>query len=214
VKVEDVNLGNGAAAKVDALSSHLGELEVLIKKWQAKMDRPELVDVVADKLAELRGEHRDVARQLAEAQRKAASPFSEAWGQFRTAGQALAKDPSDDMRERCRSAIRRVVESVWVLIIPGKAGHGLRLCTVQVWFKSGAHRDYFIACKPPKSNGKRRIEATWWARSFAEVGIEADGLDLRKPEHAEDLAAALAEVNVEHLSKVLAEVKLPDVDSD
>jgi hypothetical protein len=193
VKVEDVRPGNGAASKVEALSARHGELEVLIGKWRAKMDRPELVDVVADKLAELRNEQRDVAARLAEAQREAASPFSEAWGQFKTAGQALAEDGSDDNRERCRTAIRRVVESVWVLIIPGRPGYGLRVCAVQVFFKSGVCRHYFIACKPPMSNGKKRVEGQVWSKSLAEV-TGADDFDLRDRSQVAGLEAALAAI--------------------
>jgi DNA invertase Pin-like site-specific DNA recombinase len=189
VKLEDVQPGEEKGVnKVESLAGRLAELEGLLKKWRAKMDRPELVDVVADKLAELEQERRGVAEKLAEAQQNAAAPFAEAWGQFRTAGEALKADNSDEMRERCRAAIRRVVESVWVLILPGRPGWGLRLCAVQVWFKSGAHRDYLILSRPPKANGIARREGQAWSRSLADMAAK---LDLRRPDHARRLEKAL-----------------------
>jgi DNA invertase Pin-like site-specific DNA recombinase len=195
VKIEDAQPGEEGNGKVESLAGRLAELEGLLKKWRAKMDRPELVDVVADKLAELERERRTVAEKLAEAQQDAASPFAEAWGQFKTAGQALAADNSDAMRERCRAAIRRVVESVWVLIVPGRPGYGLRICAVQVWFKSGAHRDYLILSRPPKANGIARREGESWSRSLADLA--PGGLDLRQRDHAERLEKALNTIPLE-----------------
>ena len=44
-------------------------------------------------------------------------------------------------RTRLRGAIRRVISSVWCLFV----AKGLtRRAVVQVWFKGGDHRDYFI----------------------------------------------------------------------
>jgi DNA invertase Pin-like site-specific DNA recombinase len=199
VKLEDVQPGEEkGVSKIERLAGRLAELEGLVKKWRAKMDRPELVDVVADKLAELEQERRTVAEKLAEAQQNATAPFAEAWGQFRTAGEALSADNSDETRERCRAAIRRVVESVWVLIMPGRPGWGLRLCAVQVWFKSGAHRDYLILSRPPKANGIARQEGQAWSRSLADVS-KLGALDLRKKKDAVALESVLAEVDVNAL---------------
>jgi hypothetical protein len=208
VKLADIKPGNGGASKVDDLATQQEALEALIKKWQAKMNRPEIVDMVADKLAELRNKQQEVAEQLALAQREAANPFSEALGQFRTAGRALATDNSDEMRERCRTAIRRVVESVWVLILPGRPGWGVRLCAVQVWFKSGAHRDYLIGCTPPRSNGKRRIEERVFVPRVGSLLFAAGrDLGLREPAKAQALEQMLTATDLAELVKELRPIE-------
>jgi hypothetical protein len=85
---------------------------------------------------------------------------------------------------------------VWVLIIPGRPGYGLRVCAAQVFFKSDVRRHYFIACKPPMGNGKKRVEGQVRSKSLAEVAGPGD-FDLRDPDHAAELERVLAAVPLE-----------------
>lgn len=187
VKVEDIHPDAPAVNKVEALAARLAEVEALIQKWRAKMDRPELVDVVADKLAELQRDHKTTADQLAEAKQDGVTPLSEAVGRLRVVGKSLADDNSDENRIRCRSAIRRAIESVWCLFIPGR---GTRLAVVQVWFRGGAHRDYLIRHKPAGKNARGVWPAQTEVESFADAGLPGD-LDLRERSDATRLEKAI-----------------------
>ena len=144
------------------------------------MDNPNLIDAVAE-ASEIGGEEAALSSELDEAQRDAATPLSESWGEALAAGMALEKKESDEARLKYRSAVRRAVESIWVLILPGR---GLRIAAAQVWFKSGAHRDYLIGYRVGVANKKSGATKTEsWSRSFAESGLK-DGLDLRTPSDA------------------------------
>ena len=175
VKVEEVREDAVGVLRSPALRNRLDEIDTLVKRWRAKMDRPELVDVVADKLTELEAERRATATRLAETEAEEGDSLADALGEVRTVGKALSADDSADNRLRCRAAIRRAVESVWCLFLPGR-GH--RLAAVQVWFRGGGHRDYLIAHK--RAGNNRRI--TWptktEVRSFAVDAVPRD-LDLR-----------------------------------
>jgi hypothetical protein len=182
----------GAGRKVETAAARLAETEGLIRKWQAKMDVPELVDAVADKLRELEGKRRALAAELATAQQEAASPWAESWGEFKSLTGALAKDPSDALRERVRAALRRAVESVHVLFVAPPRGP--RLCACQVWFKGepARHRDYLVVHDVPA--GYRR-PGRWWVRSLALPGRPGE-LDLRRRDHARRLERVLAKLDL------------------
>src|SRR5207302_715025 len=98
-----------------------------------------------------------------------------------------APDPTD-ARLRLRSALRRIVDSIWLLVVPrGQT----RLFAVQVWFAEGKrHRDYLILHQAAKANGRTRTEAYWRACSLSEV-IQPGALDLRKREDAARLETGL-----------------------
>jgi hypothetical protein len=149
VKVEDIDPGAPTGNRIETPAARRAGLESLSAEWRAMMDRPELVDVVADKLAGIEAEKRAVAARLGEAQREAASPLSEAVGHLRVVGTALEADDGDDNRARCQAAIRRAVESLWCLFAPGR---GWRVAAVQVWFKGGRHRNYVIVHRPAAKN--------------------------------------------------------------
>src|SRR5262249_25242918 len=133
----------------------------------------------------------ELTRQLTEARREAAHPLSEAWGEARTLLGALeaAADP-EDARLRLRSALRRVVDGIWLLVV--RRGRDA-LCGAQVWFKKDGRRDYLIFHRPPKGNNRVRREGFWQASSLPEA---AGKLDLRQPEHVKQLEAFLLKVQL------------------
>jgi DNA invertase Pin-like site-specific DNA recombinase len=184
VKAIDIEGASDATRKVEIASGKLAVTEGLIRQWEAKMDDPNIVDIVAAKLSELNTRRQKETDELAEAQREAASPISEVWGEFRTLADMLAETPSNELRAKVRSALRRSIESVTCLFV-GKGE--TRLCAARVQFTTGAHRDYIIEVRrkynrqePPPP---RVVSATWTDGPGA--------LDLRDPNHAEDVERAL-----------------------
>jgi hypothetical protein len=189
VRTKDIAGDDTAARKVEALSGRLTEADELTRQWKAKMDDPEIVDVVADKLRDLAARRKALAAELADAQREAASPVSEAWGEFRTLAGMDPDDDTDELRVRIRGALRRAVESVTCLF----AGtNQARVAAVRVQFREGGrHRDYVIlhrAARRGPRGGKGR-PAAWEAVSFADVG--ATGRDLRNPADVRKVEALL-----------------------
>jgi hypothetical protein len=188
VQVKDIAPDGSAESRAESLTVQVTDLDALAEKWQAKMDNPNTVDAVAAKLDELAIRRRELVKELAEAQNEAARPLGEVWKQARDAGRALAEDDSGDARERYRAAVRRAVESIWVLVMPGG---GVRVAAVQVWFKSGAHRDYLIGYRPARGVQAGEILKP---RSFAQP--EVGELDLRKPADAKVLEAVLSRLEL------------------
>jgi DNA invertase Pin-like site-specific DNA recombinase len=160
VKVEELGPEGPAVGRLNALRARRTELEELIAKWRAKMNRPELVDIVAENLAELETARKDTEMELADAEREDGTGLAAALGQLKTVGKAVAEDDSPANRLRCRAAIRAAVSEVRCLFMPGR---GARLAVVQVVFKGGAHRDYIII---HRAAGKSRWGA-WAAKTDA-----------------------------------------------
>lgn len=182
LRVSDVEGDNAGAAKVAALSGELAEVEALAGKWREKMDNPAIVDTVAAKLEELNGQIKQLRKELAAAEREAGTTLAEAWGEFRTLSEVLAKDKSEALREKVRAALRRAIESVTCLFL----GVGRRrVAAVRVEFRgTGRHRDYLIVYDPPRSNGARKGKARPpLVVSFAAAGLAGD-IDLRDPADA------------------------------
>jgi DNA invertase Pin-like site-specific DNA recombinase len=188
VKAADVFPDRGSLA-VEAAEARLEEVERLIRKWQEKMDDEELVELVSAKLKQLAARQKAAAEDLETARQEAASPLADSWGDFKSLAELLADDNSDAVRGRVQAALRRTVDSVWVLITKGRP----RVCAVQVWFKGepARHRDYLILHVPPSANRHARREGRWQVWSFAETDVPT-GLDLRRRAHAERLAKVLA----------------------
>ena len=68
-----------APSKIEALDGRLVELDVLIAAWTDKMNNPDIVDVVAAKLADLKAARKELTAERAAAQQEAAAPLKSAW---------------------------------------------------------------------------------------------------------------------------------------
>jgi DNA invertase Pin-like site-specific DNA recombinase len=167
----------------------LGEIEKVKARLQAKYS-----DAVADVLDRHEERKRALAEQLAEAKQEASSPAMEAWGQAKSLIETLDKAPDpDEARTRLRAAIRRIVDSIWMLVVPRGAA---RLAAVQIWFADGKHhRDYFILHRKANGGAVESRPAQWWARSLADV-VKPGALDLRKRADAARLEKLLAGVEI------------------
>src|SRR5262249_2347361 len=99
----------------------------------------------------------DIARQ------KASHPLTASWNETQTLAKVLEDaDDVKNVRLRIRSALRHIVESIWLLIVPRTS---TRLAAAQIRFNGGARRDYLIVHRANKGNQIKRTPASWTARS-------------------------------------------------
>jgi hypothetical protein len=114
-----------------------------------------------------------------------------------------------EARIRLRAALRRIVDSIWVLTVrekPRETARGFRskigsgrFAAVQVWFaEGGKHRDYLIYYRPRMAGAVGTREAVELVASMADV-VKLGPLDLRKRDHAK------------RLEKVLTDLELPEL---
>jgi DNA invertase Pin-like site-specific DNA recombinase len=184
--------------EVRLLQAELGETRGVVRKLEAELLKGD-VAALARVLRQQEARERDLVEKLRAAQQRAAHPLSAAWDEARPLLGALdgAPDPRD-ARLRLRSALRQVVESIWLLVVPRGRD---RLCVVQIRFAGGAsRRDYLIIHRPPKANGSARAEGGWWACSLANADVAALGqADLRDRDSALRLEADLGRLDAERL---------------
>jgi DNA invertase Pin-like site-specific DNA recombinase len=145
------------------------------------------LDEVHEALRKARDRETELAGRVEGARERDARPLGETWADIPALLDGTPPDDLEDRRLRVRAALRRVVESVWLLVVPRGRD---RLCAVQVWFEGGkGHRDYLILHQSARGNGKARQDGRWWARALK---LDAPGpLDLRKRADAEQLSAWL-----------------------
>ena len=163
-----------ATKKVESLGTEKGRLESLVKAWEAQMDNVATVAMVAAKLAQYSAELAVVSADLTEAQREAASPVSESWGEFRSLAGVLEKDNSDEMRTRVKAALRRCVSRVRCAF--GHKGR-VSVANVRVEFSTSKAREYVIIYKPGKSNHRIKREGTLFVDSIAMASTQAATID-------------------------------------
>jgi hypothetical protein len=191
--VHEILNGDQEPDETVALAGQLAGVEARIAELEAELLKGD-VAALARVLRQLEERKRDLAADLAAAREKAAHPLSESWGEAQTLVDALgsAPDPAD-ARVRLRSALRRIIDSGWLLVVPRGRD---RLCALQLWFADcKRHRDYLILHRPPKSNGKATVPGGWWVRSLASDAVPG-GLDLRRSEHAARLERVLSSIDL------------------
>jgi len=194
VRASDVEVVNDAGQKVEAIAGEHADAEQKVRWYKAKCDAAateEDFNIFAPKVVEWERRRKELAAKLAGAQREAASPAAETWGEFRTLADLLAKDDGDELRTRVRAALRRAVDGVYCLFVTKGA---VRLAAVRIEFKGGSGRDYLINYTPGRSNQNIKRPPSWGVASFASSGLPA--LDLRKAADvakAEKVLASIAE---------------------
>src|SRR5262249_29773527 len=143
--------------------------------------------------------------QLREAQQKEAHPQSESWGEAQSLAATIdtAPDPQE-ARLRLRTALGRIVDSIWVLVVPRGSD---RLCEAQLWF-SGCerYRTYFIVHRPPRSNGKKSQPGRWLVRSVTQPDDRMlfEEYDLRDPGEVAKAVKFLEDFTREEIDEMLA----------
>jgi DNA invertase Pin-like site-specific DNA recombinase len=191
---------NGEENEVLTLSGELAAVEGRIAELEAALAGDGDVTALVRALRQLEARGKDVAGRLAEARLRAASPALEAWGEAKTLLDVIdqAADP-EEARLRLRAVLRRFIDVVYLLVVPRGRD---RLAAVQVFFVDDGHRNYLIHYSPPKSNGKYRTEGAWSAASLPPAVTRGLELDLRRRDHARDLAEALLAADIGSLSGI------------
>jgi DNA invertase Pin-like site-specific DNA recombinase len=183
-------VGNGEADKVQELTGRLAEVEKRIQALKDALLTGE-VHAVVEVMRQQEAIRTQLSEELAIAKQALASPATTAWGECRSLGNMIEEDP--DLRVRLRSALRRIIESIWVLIVPRGRD---RLCAVQVWFAEGnKRRDFIILHRPSHANATARKQGRWWARSLATVFNPGD-LDLRHRDDVRQIETALSSADL------------------
>ena len=180
-------LGQESEPESAALAAELAIKEQKIREFENAGigDVPALVRMVT----KLNSEAQELGRRLAIARQKEAKPQSEAWAE----AQSLLKLATDeDHRTRLRSVLRRIVDSMFMLVIPRKTH---RLAAVQIFFAGGTRRDFLIHYWGA-GNGRQsgwEIKTTSFAPGDKKKGHKAD---LRVPQDVKNLEAALGSINL------------------
>jgi hypothetical protein len=196
----DILNGGDGPDEAQALGNRLAWIETRSAELSAELRRPEggeELPAVVQVLRELNAEKNDLIGKLRAARARAAHPRAERWGEVQALLDALEKPgDNEEVRVRFRSALRAIVESIWVLIV---SNGRTRWCAIQIWFEGGQkHRDYLVTHRPARGNQYGRQEGTWWVRSLTSGEHPAvAALDLRKRKEAAALAEVLAEMDLD-----------------
>jgi hypothetical protein len=186
-----------------ALAGELAGVEMKIGELEGELLTGP-VATIAKVLRGLEEKKRDLTAKLTELRQKQAHPLDESWTQTQSLLAAIkgAKDVTDT-RIRLRSALRRIVESMTMLIVP----RGMtRLAAVQIRFVGGDRRDYLIVHRGGHSNGNAKREASWRVRDAAwtspkdkSKGRKSAEFDLRNKDDVAALEQLLTDIPIETL---------------
>jgi DNA invertase Pin-like site-specific DNA recombinase len=196
----DETRAKGKKAEIARLAGRLLDIDDRLERAKRRAKTAGDFDTFLDLIEELQGERKDVSERMArlgeEAQADHPSAcLGEAQSLIGLLGQA-SPEQREELRRRLKGRIAQLTEEIWVLTVPRGRD---RLVAVQLFFRSGGRRDYLVLNKPGKMSGAIRVEGRWWARSFKEAEAIA-GLDLRRPDHARDLARALESAALDGLA--------------
>jgi DNA invertase Pin-like site-specific DNA recombinase len=188
VNPEDVLPPEGQTPdRADVLRAKLANVRADVAQLQADL-REGYSKALSALLREKEILEEQTAGELQDELAKAARPVSRAWEELPGLVDMIRKG-GDEARLRLRPVLRRVIEDARVLIVPRRSW---QLVAVQFYFAGrAARRDYLIV----RQAAANRRPGGWWARSFAEAPLPGN-LDLRKPEHARRLEAALAALDL------------------
>jgi DNA invertase Pin-like site-specific DNA recombinase len=179
------------------LEGELGQIESAIAAIVSDLDAHGESPTLFARLRAKETRKNELNKRLAEARQKAANPLSAGWAEMKSLLEAIeeATDP-DDARMRLRTILRRIVEGIWLLVVP--TGRD-RLALVQIWFKGNRRfRSYIILHRRAVANKYARTDGRVWCESWGTA--EGQGLlnpndptpDLRSPEYAVKLEKQFA----------------------
>jgi hypothetical protein len=148
----------------------------------------------------------ELTAKLDDAEEKAVKPLTDSWRDAKSLADLLdaAPDP-EDVRLRLRAALRRNIDSVWLLVVHhGKTAIG----SSQVHFADGGYRSYLIIHRPPHANKHGVRSGRWVVRSIKHPDDGLDMIenhDLRNPDDAEGTRGFLENYPQDMIERLLAE---------
>jgi DNA invertase Pin-like site-specific DNA recombinase len=187
LKPADVLGRHGAAEdRVAVLGGKFATVNRKLEALKARAAAEDDVTVFLDLLGDLDRQRKGLLAELEEATAEAACRRGDRLGEFTSLSQMLddaGPDERDALRRKMRAALRRLVKEMWAVVVPTDKG---RVVGLQAYFAgSDHHREFAILIRRDQ----------WWARSLASA-VKPGDLDLRNPEHAKRLEAALASVDL------------------
>jgi hypothetical protein len=188
--------GDQGADTVAALAGELAAVGAELAEAKTYLKTKGFNPIIADHITDLTTRKDDLAQRLAQARQEADHPLAATWEETPTLVAALEQaDDPEDARLRLRAALQRIIARVWLLVVPRGRD---RLAALQVELAGGRRRDYVILNRPPKNNGRKRVEGGWWCKSLVSVAKPGD-LDLGKPSDAAKLAKTLSSIDLKAL---------------
>ncbi len=150
--------------QVSTLSGRLTVVNQNIAKTTKKAAEADDPDIYLDLLADYAKQKKELTLQLEKATAEAACREGDNLGECVSLIGLLDEAPEDErdtLRSRVRAALRRVVESIWIVIAPGPSS---RLTYIQVFFKGGRSREYLLY----DLQGRKSRPAAWSVASWAD----------------------------------------------
>lgn len=209
LKPADVTGRPGATEdRVAALSGQLTTINRKLASVTARAATDEDVTVFFDLLADLDRQRKAIIKQLEEAKQECASQQSDNLGEFKGLVALLDEvndEERDKLRLKIRSALRRIVKEMRLLIVPRGR---VRLANLQVYFADGkSYRSYMLIVRSPQANQIVRATGRYYVAS---VKHPDDGLDmienhdLRNPGDADMTRRVLEEYPTDLIDRLLA----------
>jgi DNA invertase Pin-like site-specific DNA recombinase len=191
--------------EVSVLQGELNELRERKAALALELLKGDVVEI-GEALRGLKAREDELLEQIDEGAEQVAAPRSDAWKTMQTLVDVLDATPPEeleDVRLRLRAALRRIIESVWVLIVPRGKG---RFAAAQIRFAEGGRtRSYLIWRKPEIASAlcgtkRARVPEEVRALDFADVSAP-DDFDLRDKQDVCDLEQFLAGLDLSTLSE-------------
>lgn len=201
----------GAAFDADAVRAELERVRAKKGELAAELLKGN-VAVIAEVLRGLEAQEGELAARLEGAEEEAARPMAEVWRDATTLAGMLDKVPPaqrEDVRLRLRSALRRAIDSVWLLVVPRGR---VRLLECQVFFAGGEgapYRRFLIAHRPAWKGRQGSKPAVTGVRTIkhpdaALAGVPLDVEDLRDRDQAGIVERFLAGLTPKEIDTVLS----------
>jgi DNA invertase Pin-like site-specific DNA recombinase len=153
---------------------------------------------IGKRITELEARKQELSALLAEARHEAEHPLHQTWDDAKSLMAVIeqADDPVD-RRLRLRAALRRITDSILLLVVR----RGLvRVCAIQIHFRQGKRRDYLVLYRQASKHGGKPVPSAWWVRSFTDV-VQASNLDLRDRNHVERVERTLMRFDLDSLAE-------------
>ena len=161
---------DGEVSTADTLRRKLQKAREEIGQLRRELQRG-FSKTLVELLREAEAKEEAIANDLQDELVRTAKPLARTWEDLPTLVDVI-REEGDAARLKLRPALRAIIESAHVLIVPYRAW---RLCAVQFVFTGGAVRHYFIAYRPAVHRRAAIVNP------FSRADAAIPGADLRDP---------------------------------